>query len=90
MHVSADAFWLHVSFTVEPRGRTDRAQAASGAATRLRDRCTLALRRASEPRLEDLDATQLADIGLRPDLLARWQGPDRSFGGVRRSIEGTF
>ncbi len=78
MRVSADALGFEISFAVEPRYRPAAAMAALGPVARLQGHLALVLRRLAEPRLDDLRAAQLADVGLSPDWRPRWEGRSRS------------
>jgi hypothetical protein len=86
MRVSADALWFHLSFTLEPRWRPERTQAASRPAARLRDRLALALRRSEASSLDDLAADQLRDVGLCPDWAPPWPRPGRTLDTVRKAM----
>jgi hypothetical protein len=86
MRVSADALGFEISFAVEPRCCPARPTTALGLVARLPARLARVLRRVAEPRLEDLRADQLADVGLPPDWRARWQGPSGCVDLARRSM----
>lgn len=78
MRVSGDALGFEFSLAVEPRYRPARAMAAPRLVARLQGRLALVLCRLAEPRLDDLRADQLADVGLSPDWRPRWEGRSRS------------
>ncbi|MGK7870888.1 hypothetical protein [Falsiroseomonas sp. E2-1-a20] len=90
MHVSANALWFQISFSVEPRYRPAWPQAVHALPARLQAGLALAMRPA-EPGLEDLSAARLTDIGLPKDWVSTtWHGPARLIDKARRSLDAPF
>jgi hypothetical protein len=90
MHVSANALWFQISFSVEPQYRPAWPQAVRALTARLQAGLALAMRPA-EPGLENLNAAQLTDIGLPTDWASTtWHGSARLIDKARRSMAASF